>query len=92
MPPSKRIVPCCVALALLAGSSLIHAQLYKYRDASGAWVYTDRQPPAGAHQLIGHSVAADQHQDPLAGDPGASDPGPAHGPHQLVVDHLGGAA
>jgi murein DD-endopeptidase MepM/ murein hydrolase activator NlpD len=48
MPPSKRIVPCCVALALLAGSSLVHAQLYKYRDASGAWVYTDRQPPAGA--------------------------------------------
>jgi murein DD-endopeptidase MepM/ murein hydrolase activator NlpD len=23
------------------------AQLYKYRDASGAWVYTDRAPPAG---------------------------------------------
>lgn len=37
-----------MALALLAGSGTAQAQLYKYRDASGAWVYTDRQPPAGA--------------------------------------------
>jgi murein DD-endopeptidase MepM/ murein hydrolase activator NlpD len=33
---------------LIAGSGSVHAQsLYKYRDSSGAWVYTDRQPPAG---------------------------------------------
>jgi murein DD-endopeptidase MepM/ murein hydrolase activator NlpD len=39
---------CCMALELLAVSATAQAQLYKYRDASGAWVYTDRQPPAGA--------------------------------------------
>jgi murein DD-endopeptidase MepM/ murein hydrolase activator NlpD len=35
----------CLGLATHSGAVL--AQLYKYRDASGAWVYTDRAPPAG---------------------------------------------
>ena len=48
MRPNKRVVPCLAALALLGGGGMAYAQLYKYRDASGAWVYTDRQPPAGA--------------------------------------------
>jgi Peptidase family M23/Domain of unknown function (DUF4124) len=37
-----------IHLALASWGGVLHAQsLYKYRDASGAWVYTDRQPPAG---------------------------------------------
>ncbi len=37
-----------IGLALGACSPILQAQsLYKYRDPSGAWVYTDRQPPAG---------------------------------------------
>ncbi|HEX2789791.1 MAG TPA: M23 family metallopeptidase [Steroidobacteraceae bacterium] len=48
MPPWKRVVSWCIHLTLIIASSAVHAQLYKYRDASGAWVYTDRQPPAGA--------------------------------------------
>lgn len=48
MPPWMRVVSCISALVLITASSMVHAQLYKYRDASGAWVYTDRQPPAGA--------------------------------------------
>jgi len=36
------------ALLALAACSVVCAQsMYKYRDASGAWVYTDREPPAG---------------------------------------------
>jgi murein DD-endopeptidase MepM/ murein hydrolase activator NlpD len=39
---------CAMQLALAAQCGALHAQaLYKYRDASGSWVYTDRQPPAG---------------------------------------------
>ncbi|HEY4973704.1 MAG TPA: DUF4124 domain-containing protein, partial [Steroidobacteraceae bacterium] len=38
---------CSIYLTLAAGGSALQAQsLYKYRDANGAWVYTDRQPPA----------------------------------------------
>lgn len=37
-----------IAIGLIACSPSLQAQsLYKYRDASGAWVYTDRAPPAG---------------------------------------------
>jgi murein DD-endopeptidase MepM/ murein hydrolase activator NlpD len=37
-----------IPLALATCGGVLPAQsLYKYRDASGAWVYTDRQPPAG---------------------------------------------
>ena len=50
------------------------------------------QPPAGAHQVVGHGVAADQHQDALARRPGPFDAGAAHGADQLVVHRLGGAA
>jgi murein DD-endopeptidase MepM/ murein hydrolase activator NlpD len=48
MPPWMRVVSCTIALALITGSGPVQAQLYKYKDASGAWVYTDREPPAGA--------------------------------------------
>ena len=48
MPPRMRAVSCTIALALVGASGMVDAQLYKYRDASGAWVYTDREPPAGA--------------------------------------------
>src|ERR1700683_2421995 len=48
MPPRIRAVSCTIALALVSASAMVDAQLYKYRDASGAWVYTDREPPAGA--------------------------------------------
>jgi murein DD-endopeptidase MepM/ murein hydrolase activator NlpD len=47
MPRCVRALWCSIYLALAAGSTVLHAQsTYKYRDASGAWVYTDRQPPA----------------------------------------------
>ena len=43
-----RAMSCAMQLALAAQCGALHAQgLYKYRDASGSWVYTDRQPPAG---------------------------------------------
>ncbi|MFI4866390.1 MAG: peptidoglycan DD-metalloendopeptidase family protein [Steroidobacterales bacterium] len=39
---------CAVHLVLACCGGVLQAQaLYKYRDASGAWVYSDRQPPAG---------------------------------------------
>jgi murein DD-endopeptidase MepM/ murein hydrolase activator NlpD len=39
---------CSIALALATCAAVGEAQsLYKYRDASGAWVYSDRQPPLG---------------------------------------------
>src|ERR1700728_948507 len=47
MPPWSRAWSCSIYLALAAHSAPVHAQLYKYRDASGTWVYTDRAPPAG---------------------------------------------
>ena len=41
-----------ILLALAAGCAIVAAptagaQVYRYRDDSGAWVYTDRPPPAG---------------------------------------------
>jgi murein DD-endopeptidase MepM/ murein hydrolase activator NlpD len=36
-----------VVLLTAAGSAATAQALYKYRDPSGAWVYTDRQPPPG---------------------------------------------
>jgi murein DD-endopeptidase MepM/ murein hydrolase activator NlpD len=48
MPRCLRVPSWSMALALLTCSGVVQAQLYKYRDASGAWVYTDRQPPAAA--------------------------------------------
>jgi murein DD-endopeptidase MepM/ murein hydrolase activator NlpD len=48
MPLCARSLSCFIfCLGLLAASEVVHAQLYKYRDASGAWVYTDQQPPSG---------------------------------------------
>lgn len=35
------------AAAALCAQSLYAQSLYKYRDASGAWVYADQPPPAG---------------------------------------------
>jgi murein DD-endopeptidase MepM/ murein hydrolase activator NlpD len=47
MPRCVRALSCSMYLALAAAGTVLHAQsMYKYRDASGAWVYTDRQPPA----------------------------------------------
>jgi murein DD-endopeptidase MepM/ murein hydrolase activator NlpD len=47
-PRRVRALSCAVHLALASCGGVLQAQaLYKYRDASGAWVYTDRQPPAG---------------------------------------------
>jgi murein DD-endopeptidase MepM/ murein hydrolase activator NlpD len=47
MPRCLHAVSCSMYLALAAASTVLHAQsMYKYRDASGAWVYTDRQPSA----------------------------------------------
>ena len=49
MTPSLRCALRCAwqcALAL-ASATLCAQSLYKYRDASGAWVYTDQQPPGG---------------------------------------------
>jgi murein DD-endopeptidase MepM/ murein hydrolase activator NlpD len=42
-----RAWPGSALLALAACGVLCAQSLYKYRDASGAWVYTDREPPAG---------------------------------------------
>ncbi|MFI4869226.1 MAG: peptidoglycan DD-metalloendopeptidase family protein [Steroidobacterales bacterium] len=48
MPRWLRALWWWITLGLTACSPSAQAQsLYKYRDASGAWVYTDRQPPAG---------------------------------------------
>ena len=48
-----RAVSCSIYLALATCGGVLHAQsLYKYRDASGAWVYTDRQPPDDAKAEI----------------------------------------
>jgi murein DD-endopeptidase MepM/ murein hydrolase activator NlpD len=47
MPPWSRALSWSICLGLAAHGGAAHAQLYKYRDASGAWVYTDREPPAG---------------------------------------------
>ena len=52
MGSDRRIRPpraFVVSLAVLAGfgASILHAQsMYKYRDADGRWVYTDRKPDA----------------------------------------------
>ncbi|MGH8230243.1 MAG: DUF4124 domain-containing protein, partial [Steroidobacteraceae bacterium] len=44
----RRGLSAAIALLLAAAPSAVPAQaLYKYRDPSGAWVYTDRPPPAG---------------------------------------------
>jgi murein DD-endopeptidase MepM/ murein hydrolase activator NlpD len=45
-----RASPGSALLALLAVANcdvLCAQSLYKYRDAGGAWVYTDREPPSG---------------------------------------------
>ncbi len=48
MPPGVRALSWSICLGLATYSGVVHAQsLYKYRDALGVWVYTDRQPPAG---------------------------------------------
>jgi murein DD-endopeptidase MepM/ murein hydrolase activator NlpD len=50
MARTPRSSPGSALLALLAVANcgVLYAQsLYKYRDASGAWVYTDREPPTG---------------------------------------------
>jgi len=56
MPRRLRALGCALgyaialalALALAGTSAALYAQsLYKYRDASGAWVYTDQPPPGG---------------------------------------------
>jgi murein DD-endopeptidase MepM/ murein hydrolase activator NlpD len=47
MRPWARALSCSICLGLATHSGAVLAQLYKYRDASGAWVYTDREPPAG---------------------------------------------
>ncbi len=51
-----------------------------------------RQTPPGPHQGPGRGVRGHQHQDALAGRPGALDACGLHGPDELVVHRLGGAA
>jgi murein DD-endopeptidase MepM/ murein hydrolase activator NlpD len=48
VPGYDLVTASACALALAGASAALWAQsLYKYRDASGAWVYTDQQPPGG---------------------------------------------
>lgn len=45
LPPFVRAPCACLALAAFALVSTAEAQkLFKYKDANGVWVYTDRQP------------------------------------------------
>jgi murein DD-endopeptidase MepM/ murein hydrolase activator NlpD len=45
--PVTRSLVCCALLTVVATAPVANAQkLYRYRDASGVWVYTDRQPSA----------------------------------------------
>ncbi|MGH8231906.1 MAG: DUF4124 domain-containing protein, partial [Steroidobacteraceae bacterium] len=55
-----RALTAAIALLLALGGGATCAQaLYKYRDASGTWVYTDRTPPAGTSaQTITVDLAA----------------------------------
>jgi murein DD-endopeptidase MepM/ murein hydrolase activator NlpD len=43
----SRALTVATALLLTVGGAATAQALYKYRDASGAWVYTDRAPPPG---------------------------------------------
>ena len=43
---SKRNVACLLSLALVF-SAAAEAQVYRYRDENGRWVFSDRQPDAG---------------------------------------------
>ena len=48
MPAWVRAVSWSIHLGLATYAGMVQAQsLYKYRDTSGVWVYTDRQPPPG---------------------------------------------
>ena len=48
VPRWLRALSWSIVLGVTAYGATVSAQsLYKYRDASGAWVYTERQPPAG---------------------------------------------
>ncbi|HEY3731838.1 MAG TPA: M23 family metallopeptidase [Steroidobacteraceae bacterium] len=45
--PSRALTAAIALLLAVAGGATCAQALYKYRDVSGAWVYTDRTPPAG---------------------------------------------
>ena len=45
--------------ALLAGGVAVAQPLYRYRDADGSWVYTDRQPAPGVADLQEFSWSPD---------------------------------
>jgi murein DD-endopeptidase MepM/ murein hydrolase activator NlpD len=46
--PAKAVVIALLPLlALVAADAALAQQLYKYKDASGVWVYTDRPPETG---------------------------------------------
>ncbi|HEX9878470.1 MAG TPA: M23 family metallopeptidase [Gammaproteobacteria bacterium] len=52
------LVGLCLGLASACASA---QQLYKYRDADGGWVYSDRQPAPGiAVESIGRAAAAEE--------------------------------
>jgi murein DD-endopeptidase MepM/ murein hydrolase activator NlpD len=40
------VAACGALLALVAAPAAVAQKLYRYRDANGVWVYTDRQPAA----------------------------------------------
>jgi murein DD-endopeptidase MepM/ murein hydrolase activator NlpD len=47
VPPVVRVLGASLALLALAHAPVAEAQkLFKYKDASGVWVYTDREPEA----------------------------------------------
>ena len=48
MAPRSCLLLVCVALA--AGTAV--AEVYRYKDKSGQWVYADRQPDAGAAEPV----------------------------------------
>jgi hypothetical protein len=48
MPSSFRVlVPVAALAAAMAAAGVAAQTLYRYRDANGVWVYTDRQPGEG---------------------------------------------
>ncbi len=53
-----RAIGATVALALLAGfAGGAGAEIYRYRDANGAWQFTDRPPP-GSAQIVPETIPA----------------------------------
>ena len=67
----RLLATCLLALGLLYPSTLLQAEIYKYKDENGRWQFTDKKPDSDAPVEVLDTSSSDStsYSSTLSGDP-----------------------